>query len=273
MLSNLSKLFTVQLPPLLTLVSAFLILFTFLSPVPMHNDSLALVTIAPGSTSPQLQIRDAIVRRLPRAAAAAVVERSATQTSAGPFLTFGFLGSCTKETSTATAKCTASSLNPTYDLTALPSALRTTFIAGPPQTSPQWTIITILAIFTFVTLTILPLFIAKLANHAAFCRIAAWIGIIGWVTGIVTVIVLHVTFANAASTFNMMAANQKSSQLVASLGNGFTGRSYKFIPRAFLLDLKVIVALIVLWVAFSLAVPSLVCTLFSHKLHEEAKSG
>lgn len=92
MLSNLSKLLTVQLPPLLTLVSAFLILFTFLSPVPIHNDSLALVTIAPGSTTSPLQSRDVVVRRLPRAAAAAIVERSTLQASAGPSLTFGFLG-------------------------------------------------------------------------------------------------------------------------------------------------------------------------------------
>ncbi|KAG8985876.1 hypothetical protein FRB93_005602 [Tulasnella sp. JGI-2019a] len=135
-------------------------------------------------------------------------------------------------------------------LSSLPAGLRASFVTSPPQTSPQWTVITIVCIFVFAILTAVPLFVTKLAANPAFCRSTAWVGIIGWLTGLVTVIVLHVTFANAAAAFNMMAANQKS-QLVADIGNGFA----------------------ILWIAFALIVPSLICTLFSCKMHVEPKSG
>lgn len=99
MISNISKL-AVQLTPLLAVLSSFMILFTYLAPVPVLLGSIPLVSIGPGSAS-QTANADVIIRsfalesrRLPRAAALKIVERAEAQAEAGPTLLFGLLGAC-----------------------------------------------------------------------------------------------------------------------------------------------------------------------------------
>lgn len=96
MINNLSKLLTVQLSPLLAVISTFLILFAYLGPVPIFHESLNLVAIVPGSASSSIIIRslDALTEghRLPRAAALAVVARASSSTPTGPTIRFGLLG-------------------------------------------------------------------------------------------------------------------------------------------------------------------------------------
>lgn len=100
-------------------------------------------------------------------------------------------------------------------------------IVSPPKTSPHWTLISILSLFIFVFLTALPSIprvparIINMTLKPTYSRTAAWIGILGWATGIITVVVVRVNFNDAANTFNMMAGGEKSN-LVATLGNGFT---------------------------------------------------
>lgn len=88
MITNLGKLLTVQLPPILTLLSASLILANFLSPVPIQGENISLMNIAPVIASGSANLAG---RQLPRAAAVALVERAAASAN-GPTLTFGLLG-------------------------------------------------------------------------------------------------------------------------------------------------------------------------------------
>lgn len=255
MLANISKLLTVQLSPLLALVSTFLILFTFLGPVPIASESVALVTIVPGNAQPQLNTRslpENFIRRrkVPRAAALAIVERAESKAISGPTLRFGFLGSCIKS-APGDEGCTPPSLSPVYDTSALPKS--TPFVQSPPQTSSDWMLLSLIFLNVFLllgtlpTVPFMPKAVTNILNKPFAVRTVAWLGIIGWLAGITTTVVLRVSFGNSCDKFNSQAA-MAGVKLVANVSNGFT----------------------MLWIAFALAVPALICSLF--KLQLEAKS-
>ncbi|KAG8991873.1 hypothetical protein FRB90_001199 [Tulasnella sp. 427] len=254
MLANISKLLTVQLSPLLALVSTFLILFTFLGPVPIASESVALVTIVPGNSQTEFNTRalpeNFIGHRVPRAAALAVVERAEAKAISGPTLRFGFLGSCTKPKS-GDEKCTLPSLSPVYDTSAL--AKSTPFVQSPPQTSSQWMLLSLISLNVFLllgslaTIPFMPKAVTNILTKPFAVRTVAWLGIIGWLAGMITTVVLRVSFGSSCDKFNGQAA-MAGEQLVANVANGFT----------------------MLWIAFALAVPALICSLF--KLQLEAKS-
>lgn len=177
-------------------------------------------------------------------------------------------GSCVKQ-SNADSVCTGASLNPIYgqflfgpspwygtlmvviDTSVL--AKTTPFPPSPPQTSPQWMLISIVFLTTYLLLTALPSIpkmpaaVCNMLNKPSASRVIAWLGILGWFAGLTTAIVLRVMFGNDCSAFNQYAVDSKV-EMVAVIGDGFN----------------------LFWVAYALAVPSLICSLF--KIHLEGKS-
>ncbi|KAG9046962.1 hypothetical protein FS837_003298 [Tulasnella sp. UAMH 9824] len=232
MLANISKLLTVQLSPLLALVSTFLILFTFLGPVPIPSENVALVTIVPGNAQPlnTRSLPENFIRRrtVPRAAALAIVERAESKAISGPTLRFGLLGSCIKSAA-GVEGCTPSSLSPVYDTSALPKS--SPFVQSPPQTSPDWMLLSLIFLDLYIlfgalaTFPFMPKAVANILNKPMVVRTVTWLGIIGWLAGITTTIVLRVSFGNSVDRFNGQAA-MAGVKLVANVSNGFTSEEY-----------------------------------------------
>jgi len=254
MISNISKL-AIQLTPLLAVLSTFMILFTYLAPVPILLGSIPLISIGPATpqtSTEAVNIRSFVLesRRLPRAAALKVVARADAAKESGATLLFGLLGSCTTQDGAA-AKCTAATLNGTYDISSLPSTVP--FVSAPPQTSPHWMLISIIFLVLFLFLTTFPLIpnlppsISNFLGKPFWRRAVAWIGFLGWMVGMTTAIVLRVSFGNDVDRFNTMAASTGVA-LNAAIGNGFN----------------------LLWIAYALATPALFCSLF--RLHMEGKT-
>ncbi|KAG8926289.1 hypothetical protein FRC03_000336 [Tulasnella sp. 419] len=261
MIANLSKLLTVQLSPLFALVSTFLVLFTFLAPVPVFNQSIALVSIVPSSgifnqnsirsiyVEPSEENNDLFKRRLPRAAAAAIVARASDD---GLKMRFGLLGSCFKHGSEK-SQCTTSSLdNPTYDLSPLPATASSRFPSSPSTFSPNSMLACVILTTIFMILISLPSMpklpaaVGATLEKPIISRLIAWIGVVSWLDGMITTVVLRINFGVAVQRFNEDAANARVA-LTAEVSNGFT----------------------MLWIAFALLVPALICSMF--KLHLEAK--
>ncbi|KAG8907261.1 hypothetical protein FRB99_004955 [Tulasnella sp. 403] len=244
---SLSKFFTTYLSPLFTLICIGLVSFTYLGPAPLHQTGISLVNIIPGNAALAQAnfIRSDVLleRRVPRATAVALIQRAETVAKAqaveGPTVRIGLLGSCTKRPGNDTPVCTKPLLDPTYDVSALPQS--TPFLPRPAQTSPYWILVSIVGLFIFFLMTAIqgsgrvPLY----AENPILNQFIGLVGLVGWLSGIVTVIVLRVTMANAIMRFNTEAANTKQS-LMAMFGNGFT----------------------LLWVAYALSVPSVAFALF-----------
>jgi hypothetical protein len=92
MISNISRLITLHLSPLLYLTSIILAIFALVGPVPATHTSIGLVAVYPATPASLISQQD-FDRVLPRAAAKRVVQANSFAASVdGPTVRIGPLG-------------------------------------------------------------------------------------------------------------------------------------------------------------------------------------
>ncbi|KZO90571.1 hypothetical protein CALVIDRAFT_389823 [Calocera viscosa TUFC12733] len=248
MLSLLTRLLTHQLPPVLSLVSFILALLALLAPVPTLHTSVSLLSITPSPLS--FSKRDSaafeeLSRFNIRTLRETHIELARDTTVDGPSVFMGLLGSCSRTTNEVDVACTNSTFSPTYDLTALPPNAPTLALNGPTSSTPEFILTSIILLFFFSLHHALSSLIPEGAKiHVPLTRMAramAWLGVIGWLVGMVAVIVLRSWYGNAQSSFNnsIIGLGSSAPQLTATVGNGFTMLwiSYAFAAPALLIAL------------------------------------
>jgi len=211
MISNLSKFFTVYLPPILCLVSLILSLIIYLAPSLILHESVFLLAVTPT----QLMVQS---------------KGGKLATIDGPSARMGLLGSCSQHSNAATPNCTAASLMPIYDLSVLPQTAPD-LLSNPPAATSVFILLSILLFFFFsigYTLVALsnklgPKFSAML-DRPVVGRMLAWLGVLAFLVGVAAFLILRVWFDKAVEDFNDEITKLGSSapQLSASIGGGFT---------------------------------------------------
>lgn len=261
MIAGISKLITLHLAPLLSIVSIILLYIAYFAPVTSLHTEVSLASITPAITLVALNARshsEEDLRTLfnghlvPRAS---IAERAlaarASRPVDGPSVFMGLLGSCARTSNSAPTHCTGESITPVYDLSVLPDN-HPRFLSNPTATGPQFLLASTIFLTLFLILHLLfslperlpttPAGIVKLASHSQAIRLSAWLGVLGLTMGLCTVIVLRIWIGKAVEDFNqdIIDMGKGAPQLVASVQNGFT----------------------MMWIAYSFAAPSIVCALF-----------
>jgi hypothetical protein len=210
MIAGLSKAVTLYLAPILSLTAILLSLFAFLAPAVMLHDRVSLLSVTPSSALTQ--------------------PRGSSKGIDGPSLFLGALGSCSKNDNKGDITCTIPSLSPIYDTHALPGNAPKLLLSAPTASTPGFIatalVFSILFFFTFTLIS----FRHKLGKASATFdkpvvqRLNAWMGVFGFIVGLVSFLILRMWFGKAADDFNNDIQNQgsKGPQLVANTGNGFT---------------------------------------------------
>ncbi|KAF8216203.1 hypothetical protein K438DRAFT_1800247 [Mycena galopus ATCC 62051] len=210
MISGLSKAATLYLAPVLTLTAILLSLFSYLAPVLLLQDKVSLLTVTPST---------ALIQNAPHAALD------------GPSVFLGVLGSCSRPKNDGSVNCTTPTLNPSYDLSALPSSAPALLLAAPTQATPVFLGIALAcSIIFFITFTLISFrhkMGEKMSNafdNAMVQRLSAWLGFFGFMIGITSFLILRMWFGKAADDFNDSIELQGSSgpELIANVGNAFT---------------------------------------------------
>jgi len=250
MLELLTRLLTHQLPPILSLVAFILALLALLSPVPALHTSVNLLTITPSQLSTPPSVRDVasfeeLSRFNVRTLRETYIEMARDSTGDGPSVFMGLLGSCSRSSDEADVACTNSTFNPVYDLSALPSNTPALALDGPTSSTPEFILTSIILLFLFslhhALFSLMPEGARIQVPLTRMARAMAWLGVIGWLVGMVAVIVLRAWYGNAQTAFNKAIATAGSSapELTAAVGNGFTMLwiAYAFFAPALLLAL------------------------------------
>ncbi|KZS92994.1 hypothetical protein SISNIDRAFT_454939 [Sistotremastrum niveocremeum HHB9708] len=232
MISNLSTAATSFLAPLLSLASLILALLAFLAPVVVLHSNVALVTVSPSS---------ALFNTTP----------SAQGSIDGPTIRLGVLGSCSQPHNSAPINCSVPSLSPIYDVSVLPSNVPDV-LTSPTTATPGFILFSlVLAVLFFIlfTLTMLRERLGKLANvlnKPFFGRFTAWLGVLMFMIGLTSYLVLRMWFGKMVDDFNQNIIGQGSGgpQLIASTGTGFT----------------------LIWVSYSFSAVPVVCALMKLQL-------
>ncbi|EJT96930.1 hypothetical protein DACRYDRAFT_25367 [Dacryopinax primogenitus] len=248
MLALLTRLLTHHLPPVLSLVSFILALLALLSPVPALHTSVNLLSITP-TQSPAAKRDVAAFEELSRFNIRTLrelhIELARDTTVDGPSIFMGLLGSCARSSNEADVTCTNSTFNPTYDLSALPTNTPALALDGPTASTPEFILTSIILLFLFSAHHALASLLPEGAKiHGPLGKMAramGWLGVIGWLVGMVAVIVLRAWYGNAQSAFAkaIAAAGSSAPALTATVGNGFT----------------------MLWIAYAFAAPALLIAL------------
>ncbi|CAE6474471.1 unnamed protein product [Rhizoctonia solani] len=263
MIAGISKLITLHLAPVLSLVSLILLYIAYFAPVTSLHTEVSLVSLTPAITLVALNARSHSMdeqdlrmlfngRVVPRGLIAerALASRASRPVD-GPSVFMGLLGSCARTSNSAPTHCTDESITPVYDLSVLPEN-RPRFLSNPTTTAPQFLLASIIFLTLFLILHLLfslperlpttPAGIVKLASHSLAIRLSAWLGVLGLTMGLCTVIVLRIWTGKAVEDFNqgIIDMGKGAPQLVANIENGFT----------------------MMWIAFSFAAPSIICALF-----------
>jgi len=207
MIAGLSKAINQYLAPLLSLTSLVLILFTFLSPVVMLPTQVALITVSPSTE---------------------LTQPGSSKSIDGPSVFLGALGSCGRKNSAAAVNCTSPTISPTYDLSALPGNAPG-FLNAPTASTPAFVAVSLAFTVLFFLLFTFTCFRNKLGKAGAFLdrpgvqRATAWIGLLGFLIGLTSFLVIRMWFGKAVEDFNTAILNGGSSspQLVANTSNGF----------------------------------------------------
>ncbi|KAI0067695.1 hypothetical protein BV25DRAFT_850876 [Artomyces pyxidatus] len=209
MIAGLSKAVTLYLAPLLSLASILLLLFAFFAPTVLLHTQVALLVVSPSLS---------------------LTNPSASQGVDGPTLFLGALGSCSRHNNDGGVTCEAPALSPTYDLSALP-ANAPDLLTAPTATTPAFIAIALgFTIIFFVLFTLISLRASLGARLAAAMdrpvlqRASAWIGLLGFMIGLTSFLVIRMWFGKAVEDFNLSISHGAagSPQLVANTGNGFT---------------------------------------------------
>jgi len=209
MIAILSKAITLYLSPILMLTTFLLTLFTYLAPVVMLQDRVALLTVTPSV-------------QLVQVGSSGVVD--------GPSLFLGPLGSCSRTSNAGSINCTDPTISPTYDLSALPNQGSNLSLTAPTPSTPAFIAVaisfSILFLFTFTMIS----FRHKMGKLSATLekplvqRASAWVGFFGFFIGLTSFLLLRMWFGKAVDDFNasIEAQGQQGPHLLASTGNGFT---------------------------------------------------
>ncbi|KAI0348000.1 hypothetical protein BDW22DRAFT_1350129 [Trametopsis cervina] len=223
MMQGLSKAINLYLAPLLSLTSFILILFAYLAPVLMLQTRVALLTVTPSSALTQ--------------------PTGDGHSVDGPSVFLGPLGSCERANNNAATNCSTLTISPHYDLSVLPSNAPD-LLTAPTVSTPVFIAIslafTIMFFFTF-TFTAFRSKLGKLGpifDKPAVQRFTAWIGLLGFLTGLTSFLVLRMWFGKAVEDFNnlILKGGSNSPQLVANTSNGFVmiyvGFAFYAVPLA-----------------------------------------
>jgi len=209
MIAGLSKATTLYLAPVLTLTAILLSLFAYLAPVLMLQDKVALLTVTPSTALVQ----------------------NASHSVDGPSVFLGVLGSCSRLKNNAPINCTIATLNPIYDVSALPSSAPRLLLSAPTQATPVFLGIGLAcSIIFFITFTLISFRhkmgdkMTTMLDNPIVQRLSAWIGFFGFMIGITSFLILRMWMGKASDDFNDSIALQGSGgpQIIANVGNAFT---------------------------------------------------
>ncbi|KAL4243476.1 hypothetical protein ABKN59_001176 [Abortiporus biennis] len=146
----------------------------------------------------------------------------------GPTVFLGALGSCGRKDSKAAVNCTVPTINPTYDLSALPGNTPD-FLSAPTATTPAFIAVSIAFTLVFFFLFTFTAFRSKMGKAGAMFdkpmiqRLTAWIGLFGFIIGLTSFLVIRMWFGKAVEDFNkaIIQGGQSAPSLVANTSNGF----------------------------------------------------
>ncbi|KAI0283302.1 hypothetical protein BGY98DRAFT_718463 [Russula aff. rugulosa BPL654] len=209
MISNLSTAATLYLAPVLSLTSFILVLFAYVAPTIILHSRVALLVV-----SPSLELSDP----------------SSSNEIDGPTVFLGLLGSCSRPNNNGPVTCTPSTVSPTYDLSVLPKNAPD-LLTAPTATTPVFIAIAIalsalfLIIFTLVSLRDkLGPKLSAMMDRPTFHRASAWLGLLSFMIGLTSFLVVRMWFGKAVEDFNrsIQEAGSNGPQLIAATGNGFT---------------------------------------------------
>ncbi|CAK5280238.1 unnamed protein product [Mycena citricolor] len=209
MISGLSKAITLYLAPILTLTAIVLSLLAYLAPVLLLHDQVALLTVTPSK----------------------IFNQGSSKAIDGPSVFFGAIGSCSRSANAASINCTLASLNPTYDLSVLPSNAPKLLLSAPSQATPVFLGLalacSIIFFFTFTLISFRHKMGAKMntmMENPNMQRFSAWIGFFGFMIGITSFLILRMWFGKAVYDFNQTIAlsGANGPSVVANIGNAFT---------------------------------------------------
>jgi len=209
MIAGLSKAINIILAPLLALTALLLLLFSYLAPTVMLSTQVALLTVSPSTSLTQSNV-------------------SSSSSVDGPSVFLGALGSCARPNQQSAVICTAPTVSPAYDLSVLPSNAPD-LLTAPTATTPAF-------IAVSLAFTVLFLFMFTFTAHRATLgrlgapferpgvqRATAWIGLLGFMIGITSFLVLFMWFWKAVDDFNndISKLGSDGPQLIAATSNGF----------------------------------------------------
>jgi len=210
MIAGLSKAITLYLAPLLALTSLFLSLFSLLAPTLMLHDQVSLLSVVPST---------------------ALVQQGGSQNVDGTSVFLGALGSCARVNNAAKLNCTAPSVNPVYELSALPKGSPSTLLSAPAASTPVFISFSLaLSFIFFISFTMITFRhkmggpITTVLDKPLVQRSSAWIGFFSFLISVTSYLILRMWFGKAVQDFNasIAAQGQQGPQVIANLGNGFT---------------------------------------------------
>ncbi|PSR72386.1 hypothetical protein PHLCEN_2v11729 [Hermanssonia centrifuga] len=208
MIAGLSKAINQYLAPLLALTSLLLVIFAYLAPSVMLQTQVALLTVTPSISLTQPQGNG--------------------QSIDGPSIFLGALGSCERPNNGAAVTCVPPTVSPKYDLSVLPSNAPN-LLTAPTATTPAFIAVSLAFSIMFFLLFTFTALRSKLGKAGAFFdkpavqRSTAWIGLMGFMIGLTSFLVIRMWFGKAVEDFNaaILEGGQGSPQLVAATSNGF----------------------------------------------------
>lgn len=229
MITGLTKFINLYLAPVLSLTSIVLIILAYLAPSLVFASKVALLTVTPSVTLTQ-----------PTDTSSANVD--------GPSIFLGALGSCSRPNSAAGVTCESATVSPQYgtllfsisslsspetllciDLSVLPSSAPT-LLNAPTATTPAFIAVALGFTIVFFVLFTLTAFRSKLGEKLGAAidkpgvqRSTAWIGLLGFMIGFTSFLVIRMWFGKAVEDFNdaILQGGQSAPALVAATSNGF----------------------------------------------------
>ncbi|KAK7694600.1 hypothetical protein QCA50_001786 [Cerrena zonata] len=207
MIHGLSKFINQYLAPVLSLTSLLLIVFAFLSPVAMLESRVALLTVSPSLS---------------------LTNPGATDGIDGPSVFLGPLGSCERKNNAGDITCTTPTINPKYDIDFLPGNAPD-LLSAPTATTPAFIAVSIAFTLVFFFIFTFTSFRAKMGKFGnvfdkpVVQRLTAWIGLLGFIIGLTSFLVIRMWFGKAVEDFNkaILKGGSSAPQLVANTSNGF----------------------------------------------------
>lgn len=207
MIAGLSKAINQYLAPVLSLTALLLALFAYLSPTVMLQTRVSLLTVSPSLT---------------------LTQPGATQGVDGPTVFLGALGSCSRPNNEAPVNCTSPTINPTYDLSVLPGNAPD-LLSAPTATTPAFIAVALAFTVIFFLMFTLMSFRGSMGKFGATLekplihRTTSWIGLLGFMIGLTSFLVIRMWFGKAVEDFNddIARAGSAAPQLIAATSNGF----------------------------------------------------